>query len=104
MKSELLLLVFHHHYYVYLLLLIEIHLINLELEQGKKQGEETIKHHERKPWKHFNDDDDVEDHDDNDDDNDADDDGYDVDDDDDFDGTTSVQIRRPTVGVCPPPL
>ena len=26
------------------------------------------------------------------------------DDENDFDGTTSVEISRPTVGVCPPPL
>ena len=31
------------------------------------------------------------------------DDGID-DDENDFDGTTSVEISRPTVGVCPPPL
>ena len=39
-----------------------------------------------------------------DDDDDDDDDNDFDDDDDDFDGTTSVEISRPTVGVCPPPL
>ena len=78
---------------------------------GKRlRGKETINHRRRKPQNCFyaahNDigdeagnyyvyDDGIDDDDDDDD--------YD-DDENDFDGTTSVEISRPTVGVCPPPL
>ena len=87
--------------------------LEAELEWRKKRWEETIKHHRRKPFKHFNDDDKEEDddeyevdHDDDygeDDNEDFDDDTED--DDDEFGGTPSwVQISRSTVGVCPTPL
>ena len=69
------------------------------------RGKETINHQRRKPQNCF-----FAVHNDNGDEADnyhVYDDGIDDDDDDDendFDGTTSVEISRPTVGVCPPPL
>ena len=69
------------------------------------RGKETINHQRRKPQNCFfavhNDNGDEADnyyvHDEDIDDDEG-------DDENDFDGTTSVEISRPTVGVCPPPL